>query len=116
MSLPKKFHETVNFNNRVRSLNELMYFTVEYEFTLTENYKEKSFEGFDPDKEITGIREFTALTQEQAEDKITNWCAVLEDKEIIKDYKIITMYHKSFYGTLKEKELLEVLKKPTGLN
>ena len=112
MSLPKKFHETVNFNNKVRSLNELMYFTVEYEFTLTENYKDNLMEGFDPEKEITGTKEFTALTQEQAEDKVTNWFMVLVDKGIIKDYKIMAMYHKSFYGTLKEKELLDLLKKP----
>ena len=46
MSLPKKFNETINFKNKINSLNELTFYTVEYDYTLTENCQDNIVEGF----------------------------------------------------------------------
>ena len=35
MALPKKFNETINFKNRVESLNDLIFYSVEYDYILT---------------------------------------------------------------------------------
>jgi len=109
MSLPKKFNQTVNLKKRFESLNELVFFTVKYDYTLNENYKEKLHEEFDVDGEITGVKEFYALDEEQAISKIENWFMVLSDKEIIKDYEITSVDTKTFKETLKDKKLLDIL-------
>ena len=109
MSLPKKFNQTVNFKKRFNSLNELVFFTVKYDYTLNENYKEKLHEEFDVDGEITGVKEFYALDEEQAISKIDNWFMVLMDKKIIKDYEITSVDTKTFKETLKDKKLLDIL-------
>jgi hypothetical protein len=75
---------------------------VKYDFTLTGEV----LEGFDIQKEITGVKEFSALNIEQAEAKIENWFTVLIEKNIVKDYVINSIESKNFYETLKEKNLI----------
>lgn len=108
MSLPKKFNETINFKNKINSLNELTFYTVEYNYTLTENCQDNIVEGFDINKEITGVKEFHALDEEQAGDKINNWFAVLKEKEILKSFDVTSIKSKSFYEVVKEKKLLDI--------
>lgn len=108
MSLPKKFNETINFKNKINSLNELIFYTVEYDYVLTENCQDNIVEGFVIDKEITGVKEFHALDEEQAGDKIKNWFIVLKDKEILKSFEVISIKSKSFYEIVKEKKLLNI--------
>lgn len=106
MSLPKKFNETINFKNRVESLNDLVYYSVRYDYELTG----KKVEDFDTEIEVTGFKEITALDEEQAKAKIENWFKVLQENEILKSYEIKSTEIKNFYETLKDKKLLDVLK------
>jgi hypothetical protein len=109
MSVPKKFNETVNLKKRFESLNELVFFTVKYDYKLTEDYKDHLHEEFDVDGEITGVKEFYALDEEQAIAKIENWFLVLTDKKILESSTINSVETKSFKETLKEKKLLNLL-------
>jgi len=109
MSVPKKFNETVNLKKRFDSLNELVFFTVKYDYKLTEDYKDHLHEEFDVDGEITGTKEFYALDEEQAIAKIENWFLVLTDKKILESSTINSIETKSFKETLKEKKLLNLL-------
>ena len=102
MALPKNFNLKKNLQNKIESLNDLYFCKVEYDFTLTG----EEMENFDIQKEITGIKEFSALNKEQAEEKIINWFTVLTDKNILKEYKIKSISTKSFYETLKDKNLI----------
>ena len=109
MSVPKKYNETVNLKKRFDSLNELLFFTINYEYTLIEDYKNNLHEEFDVDGEITGIKEFYALDEEQAKAKITNWFTVLKDKKIIDTFDLTSIQTKTFKETLKDRKLLDIL-------
>lgn len=102
MALPKNFNHTKNLQNKIDSLNELYFCTVEYNFTLTG----EAVEDFDVKKEITGVKDFFALDEEQAKAKIQNWFTVLMKKKIIKEYTVNNIKSKNFYETLKEKNLI----------
>lgn len=104
MAVPKHFNQTKNIQNRIKSLNDLVFYTVNYEFTLTG----EEIENFNTQEEITGIKEFSALKEEQAEAKIENWFMVLIEKNILKEYKINSIETKSFYETLKDKNLIDI--------
>ena len=104
MAVPKHFNQTKNIQNRIKSLNDLVFYTVNYEFTLTG----EEIENFNTQEEITGIKEFSALNEEQAEAKIENWFMVLIEKNILKEYKINSIETKSFYETLKDKNLIDI--------
>jgi phosphoribosylformylglycinamidine (FGAM) synthase PurS component len=106
MALPKKFNETINFKNRVESLNDLTYYSIEYDYVLTG----KKVEDFDVGTEITGLKEITALDEEQAKAKIENWFQVLIKNEVLESYKIKSTETKTFYETLKDKKILDLLK------
>jgi len=105
MSLPKKFNETVNLNNRIKSFNDLTFYIVKYDYTINENHQDE-IENFDIEKEVTGVKEFYALNEQQVSDKITNWFLVLSEKGILSNYKITSIEDKSFYDTIKEKNLI----------
>lgn len=105
MSLPKNFNQTINFKNKVESLNDLIYYSVKYDYVLTG----KKVENFDVDTEVTGIKEITALDEEQAKAKIENWFKVLIKNEVLESYEIKSINIKNFYETLKDKNLLEFL-------
>ena len=109
MSVPKKFNETVNLKNRVESLNDLTFYTVRYEFKLTDNYKENLHSEFDVDAEVTGIKEVSGLNEEQAIAKIENWFTVLTDRNILESFEIKSIESRSFYETLKDKKILDII-------
>lgn len=109
MSLPKKFNETVNFKNRIDSLNELTYYSVKYDYKLTEDYKEHLHDEFDVDGEVTGYKEVSALNEEQAKAKIENWFNVLIKNKILESYEIKSAETKSLYETLRDKKILDIL-------
>lgn len=88
-------------------MNDLVFYTVNYKFTLTG----EEIENFNIQEEITGIKEFSALNEEQAEAKIENWFMVLIEKNILKEYKINSIETKSFYETLKDKNLIDITQK-----
>ena len=105
MALPKKFNETINFKNRVNSLNDLTFYSVKYDYTLTG----KKVEDFDVDSEVTGFKEISALDEEQAKAKVENWFNVLVNNGVLESYEIKSVEIKSFYETLKDKKILDVL-------
>lgn len=105
MALPKNFNQTINFNNRVESLNDLIFYTVEYDYILTG----KKVDDFDIDTEITGIKEVNALDEEQAKAKIENWFNVLIKNEILDSYNIKSTKFKNLHQTLKDKKILDIL-------
>jgi len=110
MALPKNFNKTVNFNNRVESLNDLIYHSVRYDYVLTGN----KLDGFNIDTEITGFKEISALDEEQAKAKIENWFNVLIKHGILESYTITSSETKNFHETLKDKNLLDILKYKTS--
>lgn len=57
MALPKNYNQTVNFKNKVESLNDLVYYSVRYDYVLTG----KQVEDYDVEMEVTGFKEITAL-------------------------------------------------------
>jgi len=105
MALPKKFNETVNFKNRVESLNDLIFYTVKYDYVLTG----KKVDDFDTEMEVTGVKEINALDEEQAKAKIENWFNVLIKNEILESYKIKSTEFKDLYRTLEDKKILDIL-------
>lgn len=105
MALPKNFNQTVNFKNKVESLNDLVYHSVKYDYVLTG----KKVEDYDVDSEVTGFKEITALDEEQAKAKIENWFGVLIKNGILESYEIKSSETKNFYETLKDKKLLNLL-------
>ena len=109
MALPKKFNETINFKNRVDSLNDLTFYSVRYDYKLTEDYKDHLHDEFDVDGEVTGFKEVSALDEEQAKAKVENWFNVLTKNQILETYKIKSVETKTFYETLKDKKILDIL-------
>jgi hypothetical protein len=105
MALPKKFNETINLKNRIGSLNDLIFYTVKYDYVLTG----KKVEEFDTDTEVTGIKEFSALDDEQANAKIQNWFNVLIKNGVLESYDIKSTEVRSLYETLEDKKILDVL-------
>jgi hypothetical protein len=110
MALPKKFNETVNFKNRVESLNDLIYYSVKYDYKLTEGYKDYLNNEFDIGGEITGYKEVSALNEEQAKSKVENWFNVLIKNKILESYEIKSEEIKNLYETLRDKKILNILK------
>lgn len=105
MALPKKFNETINFKNRIESLNDLIFYKVEYDYVLTG----KKIDDFDTDTEVTGIKEVNALDEEQAKAKVENWFNVLIKNEILESYTIKSTKFKNLHQTLKDKKILDIL-------
>lgn len=105
MALPKNYNQTVNFKNKVESLNDLVYYSVRYDYVLTG----KKVEDYDVESEVTGFKEITALDEEQAKAKIQNWFSVLVKNEILESYEIKKTEIKNFYETLKDKKILDAL-------
>jgi hypothetical protein len=105
MALPKKFNETINLKNRIGSLNDLIFYTVKYNYVLTG----KKVEEFDVETEVTGIKEFNALDEEQAKAKIENWFNVLIKNGVLESYDIKSTEVRTLYETLEDKKILDIL-------
>lgn len=124
MALPKNFNETVNFKNRVESLNNLEFFTVKFDLTLTEEYYKKlreseiTGEPINTDLEIISnkdrltkgsIKKYSALSIDEAKRKFKEWMGSLEEEGIISEYEVLDIESKTFYEELEEKGLLNIL-------
>lgn len=107
MAVPKK-----NFNQtekRVESLNELTFYTVDYEYELTdmENLTTEQIEVVE--REVTGTKQFSALTKESANNKINEWLESLVIQEILKEYEVVNITSQSFYDKLVDKKLIDLI-------
>jgi hypothetical protein len=124
MALPKNFNETVNFKNRVESLNNLEFFTVNFNVTLTEEYYKKLRESeitgesvnseleiiSNQDKLTKGSRKkYSALNIDEAKRKFNEWMESLKEDEIISEYEVLDIDSNTFYEELEEKGLMNLL-------
>jgi hypothetical protein len=106
MAVPKNFKQT---EKRVESLNELTFYTVNYEYELTEMVGLTTEQVDVVHREITGTKEFSALTDESADEKINEWLESLVIQEILKEYEVIDISSQSFYDKLVDKKLGDIL-------
>lgn len=107
MAVPKK-----NFNQmeqRVESLNDLTFYTVDYEYELTDMESLTAEQIEVVHREVTGTKEFSALTDESANDKINEWLESLVVQEILKEYGVVNITSQSFYDKLVDKKLSDIL-------
>ena len=106
MALPKNFNQN---GKRVESLNNLTYYSVNYDYTLTD------LKGFNQEQidvinyEINGVKKFTALDDESADLKINEWFESLVRQNIVESYTINKKETKSFHDKLVESKLLDML-------
>ena len=109
MALPKNYNQT---EKRVESLNDLTFYTVTYEYEFTEEFigRDGTNDGLDSLVElINGTKEFTALDDESAEQKVLEWLESLVTQQILKDYDVTEITTKTFYETIKDKNLDKIL-------
>jgi hypothetical protein len=81
MGIPKNYQNKVNLENRVKALNEVNFYMVDYEYTTKEG-----------DDKVTSTIEVNALNEEQMEKKFGK----LMYKEGIFNYKILSYQTYSF--------------------
>ena len=109
----------------VEALNDLNFYTVEYKIRLTKEIKKMLYESWDTGVDVINdlgiyaagedgdtkicIKKYSALSDEQAEGKITEWLDKQVENQVISEYEIITTETNSFYDVLKEKELLPLI-------
>lgn len=107
MAVPKK-----NFNQmekRVESLNDLTYYKVKYEYELSDmsEFTEEQVDVIH--REITGVKEFSALNDELAQSKINEWLESLVVQDILNEYEVIDIESQTFYDKLVDKKLGDIL-------
>jgi hypothetical protein len=106
MAVPKNYNQT---DRRVESLNDLTFYTVNYEYELT-NMDNFTVEQIDVVlREVNGVKEFSALDDETAESKINEWLDSLKIQEILKEYDVVDITSQSFYDKLVDKKLSDIL-------
>jgi tRNA U38,U39,U40 pseudouridine synthase TruA len=107
MAVPKK-----NFNQmekRVESLNDLTFYTVNYEYELTDMESLTTEQIEVVHREITGTKEFSALTDKSADEKINEWLESLVVQEILKEYEVVDITSQTFYDKLVDSKLSDIL-------
>jgi hypothetical protein len=102
MAVPKNYNQ---MEKRVESLNDLMFYTVTYDYELTD-MEEFSIEQIEVvHREVTGTKEFSALNDKLAEDKINEWLDSLVIQGILKEFEIIDIQSKTFHDKMVDKKL-----------
>jgi hypothetical protein len=124
MGLPKNFQQTVNLNKRVEALNDLIFYSYNYNVRLTSKVvneiydNNKSFEeleknlgeiSFLGDKLVNCKNRISALDREKADKKLEEWLNKLTETQIIESYEILEVEEKSFNDEITEKGLLDIL-------
>jgi hypothetical protein len=106
MAVPKNYNQT---EKRVESLNELTFYTVTYEYELTEmeNLTNEQIEVVH--REVTGTKEFSALDDDSATDKIDEWLESLVVQEVLKEYEVVDVASRSFYDKIVDNKLMDII-------
>ena len=110
MALPKKFNQ---IDKRVESLNDLNFYKISYEYEFTDTYKKALKEGYetsnmDLDKlrqEINGTKEFSALDDGKANEKINEWLQQFVNDGVLSDFEVTDIKSQSFKDKLDDKKL-----------
>lgn len=106
MAVPKNFNQ---MEKRVESLNDLTYYTVKYEYEFSEMSDLTPEQIEIVHREITGVKEFTALDDELAHSKINEWLESLVIQNILNEYEIIEIESQTFYDKLVDKKLGDLI-------
>lgn len=120
MGVPSNFHKTVNLPKIVEALNDLNFYEFRYTVTLNEEYNKKLREAeilghiIETDLnviirkdnlELVCTKSFSALNDETAKSKISEWLDTKVDKKEIDSYTIDSMDYNTFYEELEERNL-----------
>jgi hypothetical protein len=126
MGLPKNYQkQSTQINKRFESLNDLNYYKVTYDFRFTKAFLEQKIEENVWDDEMldwgipieTGtdnpkygnVKKFSALDDESAEKKITEWLDKQVENKIFSEYEVISTEIQSLEEVLREKGLLPLI-------
>lgn len=132
MGVPKNFHRDVNLPKMAEALTELNFYDFDYTVKLNEEYNKKLREaeilghiietdleifGRESDLEFNCKKSFSALDNESAVSKITEWLDTKVDKKEIDSYRINSFSSNTFYEELEERSLDKLfIKEEKGTN
>ena len=111
MSLPKNYQQKVNLPKREKALNDLNFYKISYEYEFTDTYKTALKEGYSTPnlekikQEIIGFKEFSALNDEKAKEKINEWLQSFVNENVIKEFEVNEITSQTFNDKIKEKKL-----------
>jgi len=125
MGLPKNYQkQNTQITKRVDSLNDLNFYTVEYTVRMTKDFMESNPKEYDWGTEVEefgkpvevndfytriNTKKFSALNEESARNKITEWLDKQVENRLISEWDIKTLETNTFYDVLNEKGLLPLL-------
>ncbi len=131
MGVPKNYHQTVNVPKIVEALQDLNFYEYEYTVVLTEshdkNLRDAELLGFTIDTDLDVVsrkgdrtfvctKSFSAIDDDTAKDKITEWLDSKINKNQIVSYTIDSMKYNTFYEELEERNLDKLFLKEKGTN
>ena len=122
MGLPKNYQTQSSYlERRLESLNDLNFYTIEYEVKFTKEFKKKLDESWDTGVDVitdlgvyaggtqdgwkTCNKQFSALSDEVADKKIIEWLDIKVEQNVLSDYIVKSMETNTLYDVLKEKNL-----------
>jgi hypothetical protein len=124
MGLPKNFNEKVNRPKIVESLNDLNFYTTEFVIEIIKDSSNKERQQYDllhdtlnADYNVLSregdmlvcSKNYSALNDETALRKLTEWLEIKKNNEEIVSYEIKELKSNSFYEELDKKGLLDLL-------
>jgi hypothetical protein len=124
MGLPKNFNETVNFNKRLESLNDLTFYHFTYDLHFTEKFIEEIYTNeesynnienflgavkFNGSRTAEGENRVSALTLSEAENKLNKWLGKAIESEMISGFNIKKVKENSFNKELEELGLYHMI-------
>ena len=126
MALPSNFQKKVNLPNRIKALNDLVFYTFKYKLNLTEeavniiydNIGDKnlaSFEEFVGSISLTkkgeafGEKKFSAINRDIANNKWKEWLNKAKEMGIILGHEILDVSEHSLMEELEKTSIIDVL-------
>lgn len=131
MGVPKNFHQRVNLPKMAEALNELSFYDFNYTVVITEEYDKKLREteilghiietdldviSREDSRTLICNKNFSALDDETANQKIKEWLDSKVDKKEIESYVINNIKSNTFFEELEERSLDKLFYKEKGTN
>jgi|LakMenE01Jun11ns_1017448.scaffolds.fasta_scaffold9935306_2 hypothetical protein len=129
MGVPKNYHKTVNLPKIVEALEDLNFYEFKYTVVLTESYNKNLRDAEllghiietdlnvmfrKGDRTFNCMKSFSAVDDETANNKITEWLDSKINKGEISSYVIDSMKFNTFYEELEERNLDKLFVKEKG--
>jgi hypothetical protein len=129
MALPKNYQQTTNLEKRIKALNDLNFYVVNYLVVLKENVIDDIYKNnhlieeledslgslnFIGNGKIECVKRFSGLTEEVVKIKVYEFLEQMINSGVISKYIIKDILEKSFEDELLDSGLLEIIKK--GVN